>query len=150
SGDSAAAFLVGPYRNCRVVETLPPADRPKPEIEIESLIIPGEEPHCGQSYRQLLHRLRRAMKCNRTTIIFANTRAFTEKLTHDLRQVPAGVLEQDWIVAAHHSALDARKRRVIESALRSGQMRAVVTSTSLELGVDIGTADLTVQIGLLG
>src|SRR5262249_14441121 len=49
-----------------------------------------------------------------------------------------------------HSALDAERRRTIESSLRSGQIRAVVTSTSLELGVDIGTADLVVQIGLPG
>ena len=53
-------------------------------------------------------------------------------------------------MAAHHSALDATRRRAIESALRAGELRAVVTSTSLELGVDIGTADLTVQVGLPG
>jgi ATP-dependent Lhr-like helicase len=54
------------------------------------------------------------------------------------------------VIAAHHSALDARRRRAIESGLKSGEVRAVVTSTSLELGVDIGTADLTVQVGLPG
>ena len=50
----------------------------------------------------------------------------------------------------HHSALDANRRRSIEAGLKSGAVRAVVTSTSLELGVDIGTADLTVQVGLPG
>src|SRR5262249_34974422 len=54
------------------------------------------------------------------------------------------------LVAAHHSALDAQRRRTIEGGLKSGAIRAVVTSTSLELGVDIGTADLAVQIGLPG
>ena len=53
-------------------------------------------------------------------------------------------------VAAHHSALDARRRREVETALKEGRLKAVVTSTSLELGVDIGTADLTVQVGLPG
>ena len=53
-------------------------------------------------------------------------------------------------MAAHHSALDAARRREIEKALRRGELRAVVTSTSLELGVDIGTADVTVQVGLPG
>ena len=53
-------------------------------------------------------------------------------------------------MAAHHSALEAARRREIEKALRGGELRAVVTSTSLELGVDIGTADVTVQIGLPG
>ena len=46
--------------------------------------------------------------------------------------------------------VDAERRRAIESALRDGKIRAVVTSTSLELGVDIGTADVTVQVGLPG
>ena len=54
------------------------------------------------------------------------------------------------MIAAHHSALDAQRRRAIEAGLKSGEVRAVITSTSLELGVDIGTADLTVQVGLPG
>jgi len=148
--NAAARFLVGPSRTCCVIEAPLPHGTPPVEIKVENLIEPGESPHRGLSYRRLLHRLRRAISRNRTTIIFANTRAFAEKLTHDLRQDPAGGLEPEWAVAAHHSALDAGRRRTIESALRSGQIRAVVTSTSLELGVDIGTADLTVQIGLPG
>jgi len=149
-GEAAAGFLVGPSRSCRVVEAPLPPGTPPVQIDVESLIEPGESPHRGLSYRRLLRRLRRAISRNRTTIIFANTRAFAEKLTHDLRQDVAAGTEPDWVVAAHHSALDAGRRRAIESALRSGQIRAVVTSTSLELGVDIGTADLTVQVGLPG
>ncbi len=53
-------------------------------------------------------------------------------------------------MAAHHSALDMHRRRSTEAALKSGRLRAVITSTSLELGVDIGTADLVVQVGLPG
>src|SRR6185312_8182484 len=82
--------------------------------------------------------------------VFANTRALTEKITHDLRAALARAGEASDTVAAHHSALDVRRRREVESALRAGQLRAVVTSTSLELGVDIGTADLTIQVGLPG
>ncbi|MFI5455044.1 MAG: DEAD/DEAH box helicase [Isosphaerales bacterium] len=149
-GEAAARFLVGPSRTCRVVEAPLPPGTPPVEIKVESLIEPGESPHRGLSYRRLLRRLRRAINRNRTTIIFANTRAFAEKLTHDLRQDPPGGPAPEWSVAAHHSALDAGRRRAIESALRAGHLRAVVTSTSLELGVDIGTADLTVQIGLPG
>lgn len=151
AGDAAVRFLVGPSRTCRVVQTPLPVRTPPVEIKVKSLIEPGEAPHRGLSYRRLLRRLRGAINHNRTTIIFANTRAFAEKLTHDLRQDSSGQpREAGWAVAAHHSALDAVRRRAIESALRSGQLRAVITSTSLELGVDIGTADLTVQIGLPG
>ena len=87
---------------------------------------------------------------NRTTVVFANTRAFAEKLTHDLRLESSPTVEPEQVVVAHHSALDAQRRRAVESALREGGVRLVVTSTSLELGVDIGTADLTIQIGSPG
>ena len=130
------------------------------EVEVESLIEPGEAPHRGLTYRRLIRRLRRVMTANRTTVVFANTRPFTEKITHDLRHdlsrgrpsapEPADGAASEPAVAAHHSALDARRRREVEALLKAGRLKAVVTSTSLELGVDIGTADLTVQVGLPG
>ncbi|WZO99117.1 DEAD/DEAH box helicase [Isosphaeraceae bacterium EP7] len=142
-----AHFLVGPTRTCHVLEAPLPVGSPPLQVEVESLMEADEGPHRGLSYRRLLRRLGRAVGENRTTVVFANTRAFTEKITRDLRQVTAG---GDETIAAHHSALDARRRREVEAALKAGDLRAVVTSTSLELGVDIGTADLAVQIGLPG
>lgn len=145
-----ARFLVGPDRTCRVVEAPPPAGSPPVEIAVESLLKADEGPHRGLTYRRLLRRLGRAVERNRTTVVFANTRAFTEKITHDLRAALGDAEGGAEAVAAHHSALDARRRREVEAALKGGRLRAVVTSTSLELGVDIGTADLTVQVGLPG
>jgi ATP-dependent helicase Lhr and Lhr-like helicase len=150
TGDAAALFLVGPSRTCRVIEA-PASDLTPPlQIKVQSLIKADEAVHRGLSYRRLLRRLKWTMSQNRTTVVFANTRAFAEKLTHDLRQGSARGTWGEEAVAAHHSALDAKRRRAIEAALRAGEIRAVVTSTSLELGVDIGTADVTVQIGLPG
>ena len=83
--EPVARFLVGPTRTCRVIEAPLPAGTPPLEIEVESLIEAGEAPHRGLSYRRLIRRLRQVMKANRTTVIFANTRPFTEKITHDLR-----------------------------------------------------------------
>ena len=81
----------------------------------------GEAPHRGLTYRRLIRRLRQVMKVNRTTVIFANTRPFTEKITHDLRHDPKprdacadGETQGDVsepAVAAHHSALDASRRQ---------------------------------------
>ncbi len=144
------SFVAGKARTCRVIHAPPPPGTPRAEIKVESLIKPGEAPHRGLSYRRLVRRLRQSIARNRTTVIFANTRAFTEKLTHELRQDASLATDANQLVAAHHSALDADRRRGIESALRDGQLRAVITSTSLELGVDIGTADLTIQIGQPG
>ena len=162
--EPVARFLVGPTRIYRVVEAHLPRGTPPMEIKVEALLEAGEAPHRGLTYRRLIRRLRQVMKVNRTTVIFANTRSFTEKITHDLRHDPkrpqakacvdgetqAEVSESEPVVAAHHSALDASRRRAVESLLKQGRLKAVVTSTSLELGVDIGTADLSVQVGLPG
>ena len=143
--EPVARFLVGPSRSCRIVEAPEPEGSPPLEIEVESLIQEDEEAYRGLTYRRLLRRLDQAMTSNRTTVVFANTRAFAEKLTHDLRQT-----RDAESIAAHHSALDAERRRAVEAALKEGQLKAVITSTSLELGVDIGSADLAVQVGLPG
>ena len=145
--EPVARFLVGPTRSCRVVEAEAPAGRESATIEVESLIKGDESPHRGLTYRRLLKRLATLIRKNRTTVVFANTRAFAEKITHDLRRSIDGGSES---IAAHHSALDAKRRREVEAALKSGQLRAVVTSTSLELGVDIGSADVSALVGLPG
>lgn len=141
--DPVARFLVGPSRTCRIIEAPPPEGSGAPTIEVESLLEGDEGPHRGLTYRRLIRRLEKEAGRVRTTVVFANTRALTEKITHDLRRTVEGV-------AAHHSALDSARRREVEAALKAGELKAVVTSTSLELGVDIGTADLTVLVGLPG
>jgi ATP-dependent helicase Lhr and Lhr-like helicase len=143
--DPVARFLVGTSRSCQIIEAAQPEGAESVQLAVESLLKPDEGPHRGLTYRRLLRRLGKELARNRTTVIFANTRALTEKITHDLRA--SGETET---VAAHHSALDARRRREVETALKQGELKAVVTSTSLELGIDIGSADLTVQVGLPG
>ena len=153
AGGEAARFLVGPARACRVVEaplprgTPPPGDQGQEPDRARRSAAPGQqlppaaapaaardraEPHDGD--------LRQHARVCREADVRPAAR-------------PAGRARwpaADETVAAHHSALDAARRRAVESKLRAGRLRAVVTSTSLELGVDIGTADLAVQIGLPG
>jgi ATP-dependent Lhr-like helicase len=153
--EPVAQYLVGPTRSCRVLEAVPQDAAADLELEVESLIQADEAPHRGLTYRRLLRRLGREHGRNRTTIVFANTRAFAEKLTHDLRHVfgeggQRDSPDTDETIAAHHSALDPQRRRAVERALKTGRLRIVVTSTSLELGIDIGSADLVVQVGLPG
>ncbi len=143
--EPVARFLHGKGRACQVVEAVATTDAAVLELGVETLLKSDEAPHRGLTYRRLLRRIGKELGRNRTTVVFANTRALTEKITHDLRATG-----NEETVAAHHSALDAKRRRAVESALKQGELRAVVTSTSLELGVDIGSADLTVQVGLPG
>jgi ATP-dependent helicase Lhr and Lhr-like helicase len=145
--EPVARWLVGPTRACRVVEPARGFGEPQLELEVEWLGQAGEPGRRSPIYRRLLKRLASVIDQHRTTLVFANTRALTERITHDLRRVSSVDPE---LVAAHHSALDARRRRAVEAALKAGAARAVVSSTSLELGVDIGTVDLAVQVGLPG
>ena len=142
-----------------------PAD-PQPdavELKVESLIRADEAPDRGLAYRRLIRRVHQETARHRTTVVFANTRVLTEKITLDLRLAEQKAQEArkncepseahagaELLVAAHHSALDAVRRREVEQRLKAGQLRTVVSSTSLELGIDIGSVDLAILIGLPG
>ena len=78
---------------------------------------------------------------HRTTLIFTNTRAGTESIAMQLQE--RGVEK----LAAHHGSLSKEMRLDVEQKLKAGEMDVVISSTSLELGIDIGYVDLVVQIG---
>jgi len=78
---------------------------------------------------------------HRTTLIFTNTRSGTENVVYRLKE--RGITS----IAAHHGSLSKESRLDVEESLRKGELKAVVTSTSLELGIDVGHIDLVCQIG---
>ncbi len=78
---------------------------------------------------------------HQTTLIFTNTRSGTE---HVAMRLKARGIES---IEAHHSSLGKDTRLEVENKLKNGELRCVITSTSLELGIDIGYIDLVVQIG---
>jgi len=94
----------------------------------------------GAMYRKI----RDLVRQHRTTLVFTNTRSGTERVVYHLAKL--NVVDADE-VAAHHGSLSRETRKDVEDRLKEGKMRAVVTSTSLELGIDIGSIDLVVQIG---
>lgn len=134
-GDVARS-LSGADRPCTIAH-LP--DRAHLEIIVEPL------PMERQGFRnrlgfmaRLVDRLLPELSRNRTTLIFANVRSLAERLTWCLRRrMPA------WadLIAVHHSSLAVERRRIVERRLKKGKLRVVVTSTSLELGIDIGSVD---------
>jgi len=79
-----------------------------------------------------------------TTLVFANTRKMTETLVQRLRPFLGD------LVAGHHGSMDKNIRLDVEKKLKHGHLRAVVTSSSLEMGIDIGSVDLVVQVGSPG
>ena len=131
----AAGFLAGTGRPCAVAQA---ADVAPLQLTIEPL-----EERRGGFVAQLLDRLGPELAANRTTLVFTNARGLAERLTWALRgRFPSWAEE----IAAHHSSLSAARRRVVERQLKHGRLRAVISSTSLELGIDIGSVDAVVLV----
>jgi ATP-dependent Lhr-like helicase len=87
------------------------------------------------------------VQTHRTTLVFTNTRSATERVVFKLKKMLStnGILDADEI-EAHHSSLSRDVRLDVEERLKRGELRVVVSSTSLELGIDIGYIDLVVLL----
>ncbi len=85
--------------------------------------------------------LKSLIESHNVTLVFSNTRSRTERIVYQLKD------RQLYSVAAHHGSMSTETRHEIEHLLKKGQIKAVITSTSLELGIDIGDIDLVVQLG---
>jgi len=86
------------------------------------------------------------IKTHTTTLIFTNTRSGTERIVHHLKEnYPETYSEDD--IGAHHSSVSKGTRLELEEKLKEGKLKVIVSSTSLELGIDIGYVDLVIQIG---
>ena len=96
---------------------------------------------------EIYETLANLVKNSKTTLIFTNTRSATERVSYKLKKLLASrkMLDLDEI-EAHHSSLSRDVRLNVEEKLKKGQLRVVVSSTSLELGIDIGYIDLVVLL----
>jgi ATP-dependent Lhr-like helicase len=100
-------------------------------------------PWAGHSARYALAELYALVKAHRTTLVFVNTRSQAESIFQDLWHLN----EDNLPIALHHGSLDVAQRRKVETAMATGRLRAVVCTSSLDLGVDWGDVDLVVNIG---
>jgi ATP-dependent Lhr-like helicase len=106
-------------------------------------------------FGDVLDRIAEHTRQHRTTLIFVNTRKMAERVAHQLTERLSGEAEArggfdvdaSLLVAAHHGSLSAARRRIVESRLRAGDLRALVATASLELGIDVGPVELVCQIG---
>ena len=141
--DEVARYLIGEekFRNVEVAEV--PMNK---QVEVKVLTPVGnliEDENITSDMYSLVDKLVREHK---TTLIFTNTRAGTERVVNHLKDKFPTVYGDDNI-AAHHSSLSKSLRFGIEERLRDGKLKVVVCSTSLELGIDIGFIDLVIMIG---
>jgi len=97
--------------------------------------------------RKLYSLIDELIQKHRTTLIFTNTRSGTERVIEHLKQMFPKRYEAIDAIGAHHSSLARKLRFNIEQRLREGKLKAVVSSTSLELGIDIGYIDLVILLG---
>jgi ATP-dependent Lhr-like helicase len=96
----------------------------------------------NEMWAEIYDRVAQLILSHRTTLVFVNTRRLSERVTHALAErLGANV------VLPHHGSLSRALRLNAESRLKNGELRAVVATASLELGIDIGSVDLVCQIG---
>ena len=123
---------------CAIVDT---GHRRALDIAVE---LPEEELGAVTSREELddiVGRIATQVAAHRTTLVFVNTRRMSERIAHLL----AARLGDD-AVMAHHGSLSRERRSLVESRLRAGELRALVATASLELGIDIGPVDMVCQI----
>lgn len=100
-------------------------------------------PWSGHAARHALPAIYDAIKGHKMTLIFVNTRFLAEFAFQELWRINT----DDLPIALHHGSLDVAQRRRVESAMASGKLRAVVATSTLDLGVDWGDIDLVVHLG---
>ncbi len=94
----------------------------------------------------VLTRIAELVQQHHTTIVFVNTRRMAERLAYQLGEI-LGEPDSDGVVAAHHGSLSKDRRYRVERRLRAGELKVLVATASLELGIDIGPVELVCQIG---
>jgi len=110
---------------------------------IEVLDSDRRTPWAGHSGRHAIGELYERISAHRTSLVFVNTRAQAEMIFHELWRIN----EKGLPIALHHGSLDPSHRRRIESLLADGGLRAVVCTSTLDLGLDWGSVDLVIQVG---
>jgi ATP-dependent Lhr-like helicase len=100
-------------------------------------------PWAGHSARHALDEIYRLIHAHQTTLVFVNTRSQAEAIFQQLWHIN----DDNLPIALHHGSLDVAQRRKVETAMAGGRLRAVVCTSSLDLGIDWGNVDLVINVG---
>jgi len=144
--EEVARFLVGTRAvdkagapDCEIIDI---GHRRELDLAIEMPKSPLEAVMSNEVWEEVYHRLAGLIEAHRTTLVFVNTRRMAERVTHHLSEL----LGAD-AVTSHHGSLSAKLRLEAEDRLKCGELKALVATASLELGIDIGSVDLVCQLG---
>ncbi|MCA0964489.1 ligase-associated DNA damage response DEXH box helicase [Salipiger bermudensis] len=116
---------------------------PGPEPDISMLVTDEAPPWSGGGAAYAIPAVLEQVKQHKTTLIFHNTRAQAEIFFHNLWLANEDALP----IGIHHGSLDRGQREKVEAAMVRGELRAIVCTGSLDLGIDWGDVDLVIQIG---
>ncbi len=136
---ATAGLLAGPGRSCAIVDV---GHRRTLDLAIEVPGAPLDTLCTGETWTEIFARLRTLVAEHRSTLVFTNTRKMAERVAARLGEVVGKEL-----VTSHHGSLSKARRLTAEQRLKRGELKALVATNSLELGIDIGDVDLVVQIG---
>lgn len=136
---AVARFLAGAGRDCAIVDI--GHARPR-DLAIELPPVPLEAVMANDVWERVYDRMAELTVLHRTTLLFVNTRRMAERTARHLADRLGAEL-----VAAHHGSLAKETRLDAEQRLKRGDLRVLVATASLELGIDIGDVDLVCQVG---
>jgi ATP-dependent Lhr-like helicase len=137
--EEVAHFLTGSNRPDPVIVNI--GHKRKLDMAVEVPSMPLGPVASNEMWDEVYNRLVALVEQHRSTLVFVNTRRMAERVAHHLGE---RIGEDN--VAAHHGSLSRKLRLAAEKKLKEGQVRVLVATASLELGIDVGTVDLVVQI----
>lgn len=138
--DLLAQFLVGEGRECRIAQA---QTEKKSLVEVFSPIRRQPYPPAGYTGVRLYAELAELIRRRKSVLVFTNVRSAAEQVGLRLKELLPDLAPQ---IEIHHASLDRSVRLEVEDRLKNGELRAVVCSTSLEMGIDIGAVDLVVMV----
>ncbi|WP_310538911.1 ligase-associated DNA damage response DEXH box helicase [Phenylobacterium sp.] len=109
---------------------------------VDMLLAEGRVPWAGHTAQHAMPEVYEAIKQARTALVFVNTRFQAEFAFQELWKLN----DDDLPIALHHGSLAAEQRRKVEAAMARGELRAVVCTSTLDLGIDWGDVDLVIQL----
>jgi ATP-dependent Lhr-like helicase len=133
-------FLVGTNGQCEVIDA---SSAKKIELSVHTPLRKNPYPEAGYTGQRLIRELGGLIRKHKTTLVFSNIRSGAEATTYWLKEAFPDLAD---VIECHHASLERDVRRDVEDRLKRGELRAVICSTSLELGIDIGAVELVVML----